>query len=258
MKAGLCLQALLYALLTGCGLCRSQLDRELLAEKAQKAVPERLAELYSVRFPDLLDIQVDGRPDLTGQRALRVDGKVDLTAEFALAVEGKTTPQIARLLATLAEVPPEKVQVRVHDYRSQRLFLQGEVAGDTRAVSYIGPETVLEMLRRVGGITAGASPGDIQVIRAQVAEGRPPEVFDVNLEAILLKNDQETNIKLRPFDQVRVGQRKSCTIQKCLPPWMRPLFAKVCGLSRSRSGLGPPQPALAERASPRYRANGLE
>src|SRR5262249_10321954 len=108
---------------------------------------------------------------------------------------------------------------------------------------------------RVGGITSGASAGDIQVIRAQVAEGKPPEVFDVNLEAILLKNDQETNVKLRPFDQVHVGQRRTCSIQKCLPPWMRPLFAKMCGLSRPGEPAPARPPALAERPAARYRAS---
>lgn len=258
MNAGLCLQALLCGLLAGCGMVRPQFDRELLDQKPRDHAPERFAEQYSVRFPDVLDVAVPDRPELSGNRPLRVDGRIDLTAEARLAIEGKTTPQIAQLIAEHFGIDPDTVQVRVQTYNSQRLFLHGEVNGETRAVSYIGPETVLEMLQRTGGITSGAAAGDIQVIRAQVAEGRPPEVFDVHLEAILTRNDQESNVRLRPFDQVRVGQRRSCSIQKCLPPWMRPLFAKMCGLSRPRLKGGPQPPALAERPLPRYRASGLE
>src|SRR5262245_35897981 len=164
MRAGLFLQALLCGLLAGCGLFRTQLDRELLHQKPTDPPPERFAELYSVRFPYVLDVTVADRPELSGHRPLRVDGRIDLGEEDRLCVEGKTAPQIAQLIAQHVGVDPGTVQVRVQTYNSQRLFLHGEVNGDTRAVSYIGPESVLEMLQRTGGITSGAEVGDIQVI----------------------------------------------------------------------------------------------
>jgi polysaccharide biosynthesis/export protein len=165
---------------------------------------------------------------------------------------------IARLVADHAGLDPSQVRVRVQAYNSQRIFLQGEVKGETRAVPYVGPESVLGMLQRVGGITSGASPTDVQVVRPQVAEGKQPEVFDVNLEAILTKNDHESNVRLRPFDQVHVGQSRSCAIHKALPPWLRPFFDRLCGLSRPGQRQGPLLPALADRSLPRYRARRLQ
>src|SRR5947208_15921088 len=74
MKAGLCLAALLCGLPTGCGLVQSQLDRQLLAQKAADHPADRLAEQYFVRFPDVLEVTVADRPELSGARPLRVDG----------------------------------------------------------------------------------------------------------------------------------------------------------------------------------------
>src|SRR5262249_10600175 len=98
----------------------------------------------------------------------------------------------------------------------------------------------------------------IQVVRAHVADGKPPEVFDVDLEAIMDKNDQETNIKLQPFDQVYVGQSNSLRIKKCLPPWLRPLYGRIFGLTRPGDApeflTGERRAGLAERREARYTA----
>jgi hypothetical protein len=127
-------------------------------------------------------------------------------------------------------------------YRSEQVFLFGEVSGAQRAVPYQGPETVLDLLQRVGGLGAGAAPGDVQVVRAHVADGGRPEVFQVDLEAILRKKDQETNVRLEPFDQVYVGSSRPCRLSSCVPPWLRPLYESVCGLRRPASGQQAAQP----------------
>jgi protein involved in polysaccharide export with SLBB domain len=245
----------LFSGLAGCALGSRHLDQTLLAHKLPAAGPERFASSYLVRFPDILDIQVKGAPNLSGSRPLAVDGRVEVRPGIRLRVENQTTSEIASLLANQFGLPRGRIHVRVEAYNSQRVLLEGEVKGETRAVPYVGPETVLEMLQRVGGITAGAAPTDIQVVRAHVAEGKQPEVFKVDLEAILEKDDLETNVKLRPFDQVCVGQSRRSSIKKCLPPWLRPFFGRICGLARPGEDQDPrPRllPALAERPSPRY------
>ncbi len=242
------------ACLPGCGLFKNKLDESLLSRKPPADGAARLAEQYVVRFPDILDVQVVGRPSLCGRRALRVDGKIEW-ASGTVRVEGKTAPAIARLLAEELRLPEEQVAVRVAVYNSQHLLLQGEVKGEARSVPYVGPETVLEMLQRTGGITAGAAPGDIQVVRAHVAEGTQPEVFNVDLEAILDKNDEGTNLRLMPSDEVYVGQNRTSRIRKCLPPWLRPLYGRIFGLTRPDDvpePLGQRRADLAERRSRRY------
>jgi protein involved in polysaccharide export with SLBB domain len=249
--------ALICGLQAGCGIGKDQVDQSLLAHRPPEGSPARLAELYVVRFPDVLDVRIADQPALSGERPLAVDGRIDVAPGEGLRVEGKMVRGIARALADQLNLPVEDVQVSVSGFNSQRLFLQGEVKGETRAVPYVGAETVLDMLQRVGGITSGAVPTDIQVVRAHVAEGRPPEVFNVDLDAILIRNDNETNIKLQPFDQVYVGQSRRSSIKESLPPWLRPAFGKLFGLSRPddiREPLLPnrPQGGLVNRSGRRY------
>jgi protein involved in polysaccharide export with SLBB domain len=130
-------------------------------------------------------------------------------------------------------VPAEGVSVHVVDHRSQQVYVGGPGIGVQRAVPYQGPETVLDFLQRIGGIRAGAAPGDVHVIRDGVAENRPPQVYHVDLNAVLLKHDLHSNIRLRPFDQVYVGETRASFLEHCIPRWVRPVYDKVFGLPRS-------------------------
>src|SRR5262245_42328789 len=222
----------LVALLAGGCLGRPRVDQDLLAPQVAGS-NAGLATGYVVHFPDILDIQVEGRPDSSGRRPVHIDGRI-AAGPAGIRAEGHTIPEIAHSLADQAGVSFEAVHVTVAEYNSQQLFLHGEVKGEARAVPYQGPETVLEMLRRVGGITSGAAPQDVQVVRAHVADGKHPEVFEVDLFAILEKNEQQTNVRLQPFDQVYIGQSRRCYLEKCFPPWLRPFYKDLCGLSRPK------------------------
>ena len=105
---------------------------------------------------------------------------------------------------------------------------------------YQGPETVLDLLQRVGGLSPSAAPTDVQVVRAHVADGKTPEVFHVDLAAIVVKHDQQSNVRLLPFDQVYVGQSRRSTYVPALPPWLRPLYHALCGMWRPKDGAKPP------------------
>src|SRR5262249_18024366 len=155
----------------------------------------RTEEGYAVACPDTLELAVVGRPELTGRHAVGPDGCIALDGLGRLRVEGRGTAEIARHVATVAGVGPEAVRVRVADFESQQVYLVGQVVGLQRAVAYQGPETVLELLRRVGGITPGAAPEDVYVVRSRLAEGKQPEVFRINLRAIVLEHDPRTNVR---------------------------------------------------------------
>jgi len=67
-------------------------------------------------------------------------------------------------------------------------------------------------------------------VRPNVAGGGRPEVFGVDVEAVLLDNDPATNIPLRPSDQVYVGETHRSSFSRLLPDWLRPIYRKVAGL----------------------------
>jgi protein involved in polysaccharide export with SLBB domain len=214
-------RALAGPLLAGAAGCAGQLDRTLLADHNPAAHQANAEAEYCLHCPDLLRITV---PGWSGEEPVGPDGRVRANGRTAVRVEGQTPAEAAGHIAAELGVSPADVRVHVAGFNSQLVYVHGEVAGLQRAVPYQGPETVLELLQRMGGIAPGAAVGDIQVVRSRVAAGRAPEVFHVNLEAILRRGDQATNVRLEPFDQVYVGQTRQHCIACCLPPWVRSLF----------------------------------
>lgn len=220
-------------LAAGCAAQRAHLDRALLAEKGSVKRNEGVSEHYAVHCPDVLELAVAGRPELNGPHPVDADGRIELAAIGRLRVEGRTTAEIKGLVAEVAGVGTEHVCLRVAEFNSQEIYLYGQVFGLQRAVAYQGQETVLDLLQRVGGITPGAASNDVSIVRPHIVAGKTPEVFRVNLKAIIAHQNDQTNIRLQPFDEVHVGEtRKSC-LEKCVPPCLRPLYEAICGLRRA-------------------------
>jgi protein involved in polysaccharide export with SLBB domain len=222
----------------GCALFRPPIDLAIPTDGGLAARRENRTGAYILRSPDVLDVTVDAHPESTGQRAIGPDGRVDVGAKGRLRVEGCTIGEAAHLLAQVGGVPPAAVHLCVAQYKSQQLYLLGQIAGFQRVVPYQGPETVVDLLHRVGGITAGAAQDDVRVIRSHVAEGRPPDVLRVDLQAILLRHDARTNIYLQPQDQIYVGETREFSLSKCIPPWLRPIYETLCGMRRTSATRG--------------------
>jgi polysaccharide export outer membrane protein len=193
-----------------------------MADRGGATRSEGVAGHYLVGCPDVLAVEVPGRPDLSGRYTVGPDGRIDLELLGRPRVEGRSPPEIAALLAGQAGLTPTEVRVGVAAYQSQQVYLFGQVTGLQRAVPYQGQETVLDLLRRTGGITPGAAPGEVYVVRTRVAEGQRPEAFHVDLRAIIQNHDERTNIRLRPFDQVHVGETRQARVERSIPLWLRP------------------------------------
>jgi protein involved in polysaccharide export with SLBB domain len=234
-------------LLVGCATGGGHVDQALLADRGSAARNEGVAERYTVGCPDVLEVAVPDRPDLSGRRTVGPDGRIDLGALGQVRVEGRTVPQITYWVGQQVGLPPGQVRVRVAEFKSQQIYLFGQVVGKQRSVPYQGQETVLDLLHRAGGVMPGAAPEDVYVVRARVAEGQRPEVFHIDLRAILSGKDPSTNVRLQPFDQVYVGETRTARLGKCLPPVLRPVYEAVCGLRPSSPPEGP-APAPRKKA----------
>jgi protein involved in polysaccharide export with SLBB domain len=225
--------------LVGCASGRAHL-RDALSSQAPPAGRDLEAE-YVVRCPDVLEARLSNHQEVM-RFEVGPDGGIDLPRR--LRVAGLSPPRIAALLAREWRVDSDAVRVRVAEYRSQQVYLVGEVAADRQVVAYRGPETVVELLQRVG-LGANANLSDVTVVRGHVADGKPPEVFAVDLNAILLKRDQQTNVRLEPSDHVHVGQRRPSKIAESLNPILRPICETVFGVKKEATagqsaGAGPP------------------
>jgi protein involved in polysaccharide export with SLBB domain len=230
--------SVLVALLSGCATNRN-LDKELLAPKP--SANREVANGYHVQCPDVLEVAADFRPDIpAGRRVVGPDGCIDLGPAGRVRVEGMSPAQIAARMAVAAAVPVATVRVRVAEYRSQRVYVFGQVTGLQRAVPYQGPETIRDFLQRAGGLAPGAEPSEVHVVRANVADGKRPEVFAVDLKAIVMQHDERTNIRLDPFDEVFIGETRQSSYEKAIPPILRPLYERLVNMDRPKQGDGVP------------------
>jgi protein involved in polysaccharide export with SLBB domain len=208
----------------GCGSHRLALERALLLPSENAPVRD-LDGHYVVRCPDVLMIHAPQRPEASGEREIGPSGCISLFPGAEVEVAGLSVQEASQAIARRLG---SDVQCRVSQFNSQQIFLIDPRGATQRSVPYRGPETVVEFLRRVGGLE-GADLDEVTVVRAHVAEGRAPEVFTVDLEAILLKKDAQTDIRLAPFDRLYLAQTSRWRLHRCLPPWMRTLADRLHG-----------------------------
>jgi len=73
-----CALGVLVLLAAGCATDRGGLDKRLLAAKPPDPGNAPAADSYVVAFPDVVEVHVMGRPDVSGQFAVGLDGRIEL------------------------------------------------------------------------------------------------------------------------------------------------------------------------------------
>lgn len=121
---------------------------------------------YVVGSPDVLAVTVFGEPALSGKFTVGQDGTLTFPLVGPVKVAGLTARAIeSELRARLSEglLKNPQVSVEVAEYRSQRVFVIGEVS-KPGAVPLTGSTTLLEALAEAGALTERAG-GDLLVLR---------------------------------------------------------------------------------------------
>ncbi len=217
----------------GCAMDRAAVEKNLMAQPSASA--HVVAQSYRVACPDIIALEIPQRPEFTGHYEIGADGRINLGDYGNPRIEGRMLPEVAQVIGAETGVSPLSVQVRVVQFRSQHVVLFGEVAGQQRSVPYRGQETVLDLLQRIGGLTPGAAAEDVYVVRPHLGDNRRPEVFRVDLNAIVMKQDDRSNIRVLPFDQVYVGETRESKVEKSIPPWLRVISQAIWDTRPARS-----------------------
>src|SRR5437870_3888610 len=105
-----CAVCLLVVAAAGCATDRASVERRLASGTLSGNHDVHVAESYVVSFPDVLELHVMGRPDVSGQCAVGLDGRIDLGAYPRLRVEGRTLSDLGRLVAGQVGVSPVHVR----------------------------------------------------------------------------------------------------------------------------------------------------
>jgi polysaccharide export outer membrane protein len=121
---------------------------------------------YRVGPGDVLEVVVEGRPDLGRMPTVQTTGTVWLPGTGEVEVRGLTTDDAAaRIAAALAgDAPPPRVSVRVREYHSQFVWVRGAVRRPGRRALRPGTRLV-DALLDAGGFAPGAT-GSVVVERA--------------------------------------------------------------------------------------------
>jgi polysaccharide export outer membrane protein len=138
----------------------------LLALLAQVA-PVAAAAPYRVGPGDVIEVAVDGRPDLSRMPTVQTTGSVWLPRAGEVEVRGLTTSEIAARVAPLVAGPDlasPRVAVRVAEYMSQFVWVKGAVNRPGRKPLRSGTRLV-DALLDAGGFVQGAS-GEVLVQRS--------------------------------------------------------------------------------------------
>jgi polysaccharide export outer membrane protein len=225
------LAPVLVCLAAGCADCR------FLSQKCPQPPDPRAAAdapapdaAYRVGCPDVLEVAFADTPAWDVFAAVDLDGRLPLESPGRPRAEGRTLAEIRDELARLAGVPPDRVTVRLAAARSSRIYLHGPIRGRTRVVPYQGPEPVIDFLTRVGGLPPGSKLSQVYVVRPNVASGSRPEVFRVNVPAVLIDGNPTTNVTLKPSDEVYVGETSRSVFSRVLPEWLATAYRRATGL----------------------------
>lgn len=85
-------------------------------------------------------------------------------------------------------------------------------------------------MKRVGGLPPGSKLNQVYVVRPNVAAAAKPQVFRVNVAAVLVDGDPRTNVRLQGDDQVYIGETKQSSLSRVLPDWLGTAYRRVTGL----------------------------
>jgi polysaccharide export outer membrane protein len=173
---------------------------------------------YAIGPQDVLAIVVFDQPDLSGKYAVEIDGSFTFPYIGRVKAGGLTIRAFEQELRTrLADgfFKNPQIAVSVESYRSQRIFVMGEVR-TPGTFPITGEVTLLDAIAKAGFATIDAGD-EVVVIRGGKGAGpaatpaSPAEVADKSLVSVSLKSLQNSsssaqNVLLQDGDTVFVAR----------------------------------------------------
>jgi polysaccharide export outer membrane protein len=200
-------------------LCRSILVFLSLATQLRAQAPASAAD-YLIGPQDVLTIQVFDQSDLGGKYTVETDGTFSFPLIGRVKAGGMTLRNFeTELKKRLADgyFKNPQVTVAVDSYRSQRVFVMGEVR-NPGPVALTGGMTLIEALARAGSTLPSAS-GEVAIVRdahsasgTQLAEAMNGEnVIRANIRD-LEGGSRKQNIELHDGDTIYVTRAESAYV----------------------------------------------
>ncbi|GAB3376513.1 polysaccharide export protein [Spongiibacter taiwanensis] len=181
------------------------------APKSSKDLDEHIQNyVYRIGTGDVLTVTVWEHPELTipsgsfrsaseGGNEVKADGTIFYPYVGDIQVVGKTTAEVKTLIEEkLSEVINKpQVDVRVADFRSQRVYISGAVERPGIVPVTNVPMTVLDAVESVGGMAEDAAWTSAQLTR----DG---QVSTISLRALYERGDWQGNMLLKHGDLIHI------------------------------------------------------
>src|SRR5262245_45024781 len=126
----------LLAIVLSAGCC--SVDKKTDDFTIPSEVAVNPAAIYTLAFPDAIEVAFLDWPDVTATVKIGSDGCVAVGNLSRIRVDGLTAAEASRAVAERAEVSPQRVRVRVVEYNSRQVLLYGQVYGEPRMIDYRG------------------------------------------------------------------------------------------------------------------------
>ncbi len=216
------LRAIVSVLLCGSLLCAGQaVDSNPPAVGLQARSLAALEEFeasanleYTIGDGDDLDIQVVGRPELSGTQQVGPDGRITLPLYGAFEVRNLTRGAAAKAIAESFEryYNSVDVTVRVAKYGSNRILVMGHVA-HPGVIYFDNAPTLLEALTKSPALTgAGDNSGSSTLPqRCAIFRGKEQVVW-IDLKAMMEQEGSVLNMRLRRDDVLYVPDEKDASV----------------------------------------------
>ena len=166
---------------------------------------------YRVGPGDVLEVVVDGRPDLSRLPTVQTTGSVWLPRAGEVEVRGLTTGEIATRVAPLLvgeDLASPRVAVRVKEYQSQFVWVRGAVPRPGRKPLRNGTRLV-DALLDAGGFQEGAS-GEVTIERTAgtFADGSPRAYFRFGRASPTPQELEQLGLPLLAGDMITAGVQR--------------------------------------------------
>ncbi len=210
---------------------------------------------YQVGPGDVLEVSVEGRPELSRLVTVQPTGTVRLPRAGEVAVTGLSTAAVAARLAPLLaapDLPAPRVGVRVTEYRSQFVWVLGSVARPGRKALRSGTRLV-DALLDAGGFTAEAVGAVVVERPGGFEDGSREKRFRFPRSTPGPEELAQLGLPLAAGDVVHAAARQWITVSGAVHrPGRYPLDAGLT-LSAALAGAGGPLRRGERRAGVRRR-----
>ncbi|MGB9735743.1 MAG: SLBB domain-containing protein [bacterium] len=167
-------------------------------------------EGYRVGPGDVLNIEVFGEKELSGDVTVSQDGKIKNILLGDVYVEGLTTSQIEALLKEKLGkdylVDP-MVSVSIKEYRSHKVYVLGEVE-KPGTYALTTKSRLLDILLKAGGPTSNAGD-NVSILRR---EDDTLEHIKVDITRLFVEGDLSQNIPIKDGDIIYVSREEKGNI----------------------------------------------